>query len=79
MITHFFVVFISVVSAKVAVSTIEYFINSEKCVIMLCNNLQYAIERRRGDMVNIYTQKLTEVVRNVSYEKVINKCKENKR
>ena len=70
---------ISVVSAKVILSAIEHFINAEKCVIMLYNNLQYARDRRRGDMVNIYTQRLTEVVRNVSYEKVINKCKENKR
>jgi len=70
---------ISVVSAKVAVSTIEHFINSEKCVIMLYNNLQYAKERRRGDMVVLYTQKLAEVVKNVSYEKVIEKCKREKK
>ena len=66
---------ISVVSAKVVLSAMEHFINAEKCVIILYNNLQYAIERRRGDMVNIYTQKLAEVVKSVSYEKVINKCK----
>ena len=46
---------------------------------MLYNNLQYAKERRRGDMIVLYTQKLAEVVKNVSYEKVIEKCKREKK
>ena len=67
---------ISVVSAKVVLSAVEHFINAEKCVIMLYNNLQYADGAGRGDMVNIYTQQLTEVVKNISYENVIKKLKE---
>jgi len=66
---------ISVVSAKVILSAMEHFINAEKCVIMLYENLQYAGNKGRGDMVNIYTQQLTEIVKNVSYENVINKIK----
>ena len=66
---------ISVVSAKVVLSAMEHFINAEKCVIMLYENLQYAGSKGRGDMVNIYTQQLTEVIKNVSYENVIKKIK----
>jgi len=66
---------ISVVSAKVVLSAMEHFINAEKCVIMLYKNLQYAEKRSRGDMMNIYTQQLAEIVKNVSYEKVIGRLK----
>ena len=53
----------------------EHFINAEKCVIMLYKNLQYAEKKGRGDMMNIYTQQLTEIIKNVSYEKVIGRLK----
>jgi len=66
---------ISIVSAKVVLSAMEHFINAEKCVIMLYKNLQYAEKRGRGDMINIYTQQLTEIIKNVSYEKVIGRLK----
>ena len=66
---------ISVVSAKVILSAMEHFINAEKCVIMLYKNLQYAEKKGRGDMMNIYTQQLTEIIKNVSYEKVIGRLK----
>jgi hypothetical protein len=66
---------ISVVSAKVVLSAMEHFINAERCVIMLYENLQYAEKRCRGDMVNIYTQQLTEIIKNISYEKVIGRLK----
>ena len=66
---------ISVVSAKVVISAVEHFINAEKCVIMLYESIQYAEKRGRGDMMNIYTQQLTEVIKNISYEKVIGRLK----
>lgn len=66
---------ISVVSAKVILSAMEHFINAEKCVIILYKNLQYAGSKGRGDMVNIYTQQMAEIVKNVSYEKVIERLK----
>ena len=66
---------ISVVSAKVVISAVEHFINAEKCVIMLYENIQYAEKRGRGDMVGIYTRQLTEIVKNVSYENVIERLK----
>ncbi len=67
---------INVVSAKVVLSAIEHFINAEKCVTMLYRNIQSTKKRNRGDMTNIYTQQLAEIVKNVSYENVISKLKE---
>ena len=66
---------ISIVSAKIILSAVEHFINAEKCVIMLYKNLQYADRNGRGDMVNIYTQQMAEIVKNVSYENVITKIR----
>jgi hypothetical protein len=66
---------ISVVSAKVALSAIEHFINAEKCVVKLYNGLEHAVKRNRGDMINVYTQQMTEIVKNVSYEKLIKRLK----
>ena len=66
---------INVVAAKVVLSAVEHFINAEKCVIILYNNIQYAKKRNRGDMTNIYVQQLAEVVKNISYENVISKLK----
>ena len=67
---------ISTVSAKVVLAATEHFINAEKCVIVLYNSIQSAKKRSRGDMMNIYTQQLAEIVKNVSYENVIQKLKE---
>ena len=67
---------INVVAAKVVLSAVEHFINAEKCVIILYNNIQYAKKRNRGDMTNIYVQQLAEVVKNISYENVISKLKD---
>jgi len=67
---------INVVSAKVVLSAMEHFINAEKCVIMLYTNIQNVKKRNRGDMTNIYTGQLSEVVKNVSYENVINRIKD---
>jgi hypothetical protein len=67
---------INVVAAKVVLSAVEHFINAERCVIMLYNNIQNAKKRNRGDMVNIYTGQLAEVVKNISYENVISRLKE---
>jgi len=67
---------VSFVSAKVILAAIEHFINAEKCVTMLYNNIQNAKKRNRGDMTGIYTRQLAEIVKNVSYENVIQKLKE---
>tara|TARA_Y100000034_G_scaffold133222_1_gene198126 strand:- start:3531 stop:4169 length:639 start_codon:yes stop_codon:yes gene_type:complete len=67
---------ISIVSAKVVLIATEHFINAEKCVIMLYNNIQNTKKRGRGDMMSIYTRQLAEIVKNVSYENVIQKLKE---
>jgi len=66
---------ISIVAAQVVLSAIEHFINAEKCVVKLYGDIQHAKKRNRGDIVNIYTQQLAEIVKNVSYENVINKIK----
>jgi len=70
---------ISFVSAKVVLAAIEHFINAEKCVTMLYNNIQNTKKRNRGDMTNIYTQQLAEIVKNISYENVIQKLKERQK
>ena len=67
---------VSFASAKVVLAAIEHFINAEKCVTMLYNNIQNAKKRNRGDMTGIYTRQLAEIVKNVSYENVIQKLKE---
>ena len=67
---------VSFASAKVVLAAIEHFINAEKCVTMLYNNIQNAKKRNRGDMTGVYTRQLAEIVKNVSYENVIQKLKE---
>jgi len=66
---------VSVVSAKVVLSAMEHFINAERAVVKLYKGLQYAKERGRGDMINVYTQQMTGVVKSVSYERVIKRLK----
>jgi len=67
---------ISFVSAKVVLAATEHYINAEKCVTILYNSIQSAKKRNRGDMTNIYTQQLAEIVKNISYENVIQRLKE---
>lgn len=59
-------------------SAIEYFINSEKAAIILKKCIKDAKKRNRGDLIVLFTAQLTEIVRNNSYEKVLNKKRENK-
>ena len=54
-------------------SAIEHFINSEKAVIILENCIKDAKKRNRGDLVNSFTMQLAEIVKNNSYEKVLQK------
>jgi len=70
---------VSVVSAKVVLSTVEHFVNAEKAVVKLYKGLQHAKKSGRGDMINVYTQRLTGIVKNVSYEKVIQRLKNESR
>ena len=68
---------VNVVSANVVLSSIEHFINAERCVIILYRSIQDAKKRNRGDVLNDCTQQLTEIVKNVSYETVIKKLQES--
>lgn len=58
-------------------SAMEYFINSEKAVIILKRCIKDARKRNRGDLIAFFTRQLTEIVRSNSYERVLNK-KENR-
>jgi hypothetical protein len=66
---------INVVSVNVVLSSIEHFINAEKCVIILHRAIEDAKKRNRGDILNDCTRQLAEIVKNVSYENVIQKLK----
>ena len=63
----------SIISAIILVvqKTIEYFINSELAVIQLKKSLQNARERNRIDLVTEYTRMMTELVKNMTYNKII--------
>jgi hypothetical protein len=56
---------------QVVQKTIEYFINSELAVIQLKKSLQNAKERNRIDLVAEYTRMMTELVKNMTYNKII--------
>jgi len=70
---------VNVVSANVVLSSIEHFINAEKCVIVLYRAIEDAKKRNRGDILNNCTRQLAEIVKNVSYENVIQKLREGQK
>ncbi len=61
----------SVISAmaEVVLSAFEFFINSEKAMRDLRSFIEDAKSRRRSDLVDLYTYKMAELVKNTSYEK----------
>jgi len=51
--------------------TIEYFVNSELAVIQLKKSLQNAVDRDRIDLVTKYTGMMSELVKNMPYNKIM--------
>ena len=58
-------------SVKSVLKAVEYFVNMEKAVKLLHAAVEDATKRNRGDLVNIYTLKLAELVRTTSYDEVL--------
>ena len=56
---------------QVVQKCIEYFINSELAIIQLKKSLQNAKERNRMDLVTDYTHKMSELVKNMPYNKIL--------
>jgi hypothetical protein len=54
----------------------EYFINSERAVVMMHHAIKDAKERNRSDLVQRYTNALASLVQNTSYSEVISKLRE---
>ena len=69
----------SMVSAAIEVvrKTVEYFVNMELAVVQIQENIHDAKERRRPDIINVNTAKLTELVSIISYEKTFEKINSN--
>tara|TARA_Y100000310_G_C20651056_1_gene799480 strand:+ start:757 stop:1401 length:645 start_codon:yes stop_codon:yes gene_type:complete len=65
-------------AVNVVLKTVEYFINSEKAVLLLHKNIVGADDRNRGDLTIGYTCQLAELVKNVSYKKTIMRNKNKK-
>ena len=65
-------------AANVVLQTVEYFINSERAVLQLYENITSAKDRNRGDLIAGYTSDLSELVKNVSYVEAIERSKEKK-
>tara|TARA_Y100001963_G_C6571486_1_gene349069 strand:- start:333 stop:533 length:201 start_codon:yes stop_codon:yes gene_type:complete len=49
----------------------EYLINAERAILQLKEDIACAQLRNRQDLVSKYTKQMTELVRILSYEKVI--------
>lgn len=54
----------------------EYFINSERAVVMMYHAIKDARERSRPDLVQRYTNTLATLVRNTSYSEVISRLRD---
>ena len=63
----------SIIGAVILVvqKAVEYFINSELAMLRLKKSLQSAEERGRIDLVTEYTTMMTELVKNMSYNKIM--------
>lgn len=64
---------ISASSAGVVVSCVEHFINAELAVLRVLEWIADAKKRRRQDLVDTYTQRLADLVKNASYQGSIEK------
>ena len=49
----------------------EYFINAEKAIIQLREDIESARKRGRNDLVNVYTNDMISLVGITSYEEVL--------
>jgi hypothetical protein len=58
-------------SVKSVLKAVEYFVNMEKAVKLLHTAIEDATKRNRGDLINIYTLKLAELVMTTSYNEVL--------
>jgi len=67
----------SMISASVSCVTkmVEYYVNSERAVVHLKTCIKDSAKRSRGDLTERFTSELSELVRNMSYEKTIKKLK----
>ena len=63
----------NVAAIKVVQEAVEYFINCEKTFLILKDCLRDAQERNRNDLIQKYTIMLAELVKNVSFAKVLKK------
>jgi len=61
----------------VVLSAIEFYINSEQAVRRLREYIEDARSRRRQDLVEFYTSRMVDLVKNVSYERVLRGVDEN--
>ncbi len=56
---------------KVVLKVFEHFINSERAVEVTYECIRDARKRSRGDLTEVYTRNLSELVRSINYEKKI--------
>jgi len=70
----------SMVSAAVEVmrQAVEFFINLECAILQLYNNVKDAEKRNRQDLISEYTYKMANLVEIISYEKTLEKRKQDK-
>jgi hypothetical protein len=63
----------SMVKAAIAVvvNACEYLINAETAIVQLKENIEDAKDRRRNDLVEIYTHHMIDLVNIISYEGVV--------
>ena len=64
---------VSLVSASIEVvrKSIEYFINLEKAFFLLRGDVQSAKERNRDDLIGINSDKVVEIIKIISFEKIL--------
>lgn len=63
-------------AVRAVASCVAYFVNSERAYIVTYRALKDAQERRRDDLVQSYTARLVELVKNTSYTDVIKSIRE---
>ncbi|MBU0551210.1 hypothetical protein KKF91_16820 [Myxococcota bacterium] len=63
-------------TSSAVVSALEYFINSERAFISIYHALQDAKARHRSDLIQRYTQQLSDLVVTTSYTEVIQRIRE---
>lgn len=64
---------LNISAVLVVLESVEYFINSEIAFLKLKTCIENASLRRRSDLVNDYMFLMTEVVKNMNYDKILTK------